>query len=123
MVWMAWVLAVAHLGYADLAEPAEALIRRGFIPGGVMDAASFRKDLKRALGDPETVGHCHVVALRTQIEGEGPGFSFTGRGRMTPFRGRATPFRNGVGSKLLQGCARHEMALEVEGVVDSSMGR
>jgi len=28
MVWVAWVLAVAHLGYADLSEPAEAPLTR-----------------------------------------------------------------------------------------------
>jgi len=59
-VWVGWVLAVAHLGYADLAEPAEALMRRGFVPSDVMGTAEFRDDLKRTLDDPERMaGFAH----------------------------------------------------------------
>ncbi len=81
LVWMAWVLAVAHLGYADLARTAEELIRRGFVPGGVMDAAGFREDLERALGDPETVeGFAHdcIGPFGEALEELGSWHSFSG---------------------------------------------
>jgi len=81
MVWVAWVLAVAHLGYADLAQPAEELIRRGFVFGGMMDVADFRKDLDRALGDPETVegfAHDRIGPFGDAIEEIGSWHSFRG---------------------------------------------
>jgi len=53
LVWVGWVLAVAYLGYEDMAGEAEALIRRGFVPGEVMGVAEFREDLQRTLADPE----------------------------------------------------------------------
>jgi uncharacterized protein len=52
-VWIGWLLAVAHLGYSDLAEQAEGLIRRGFVSERDWRIADFRKDLKRTLDDPE----------------------------------------------------------------------
>ncbi len=81
MVWVAWVLAVAHLGYADLAEPAEELIRRSFVSGGVMDAADFREDLERALGDPENMegfAHDRIGPFGGAIEELGSWHSFSG---------------------------------------------
>jgi len=52
-VWIGWLLAVAHLGYSDLAEQAEGLIRRGFVSERDWRIADFRKDLKRTLDDPD----------------------------------------------------------------------
>ena len=52
-VWVGWLLAVAHLGYEDLAGEAEGLIRRGFISARDWRIADFRNDLRRTLADPE----------------------------------------------------------------------
>ena len=52
-VWVGWVIAVAHLGYVDLAEQAEGLCRRGFVSHDWLRVADFRRDLKRTLDDPE----------------------------------------------------------------------
>lgn len=51
-VWIGWLLAVAHLGYSDLAEQAEGLIKRGFVSERDWRIADFRNDLKRTLDDP-----------------------------------------------------------------------
>ncbi|MGH7090291.1 MAG: DUF1186 domain-containing protein [Stellaceae bacterium] len=51
-VWADWILAVANLGYEDLAPQAEALIAAD-IPPRFTDVELFRKDLRRALDDPE----------------------------------------------------------------------
>ncbi len=51
-VWLGWVLAVAHLGYADLAGEAETLLRTGLVPEGIMGPGDFWRDLRRALDDP-----------------------------------------------------------------------
>ena len=53
LVWAAWVLAVAYLGYADLAETAEGLIRRGFVAPDYMGPEHFRDELDRTLSDPD----------------------------------------------------------------------
>ena len=59
-VWIGWLLAVAHLGYEDLAEQAEGLIRRGFVSERDWRIADFRNDLRRTLADPERmVGFTH----------------------------------------------------------------
>lgn len=63
MVWLGWVLAVAHLGYADLAGEAETLLRTGLVPKGVMAAGDFWRDLRRTLDDPASMAgfdHDHV---------------------------------------------------------------
>ena len=63
MVWLGWVLAVAHLGYADLAGEAETLLRAGLVPEGIMDAGDFWRDLRRTLDDPAGMAgfdHDHV---------------------------------------------------------------
>lgn len=52
-VWVGWLLAVAHLGYEDLAGAAEGLIRRGFVSERDWRVADFRRDLRRTLADPE----------------------------------------------------------------------
>ena len=52
MVWLGWLLAVAHLGYEDLAGEAEGLIRRGFVSERDWRVADFRADLRRTLADP-----------------------------------------------------------------------
>ncbi len=52
-VWIGWLLAVAHLGYEDLAGEAEGLIRRGFVSERDWRIADFRADLRRTLADPE----------------------------------------------------------------------
>lgn len=52
-IWIGWLLAVAHLGYSDLAGSAEGLIKRGFVSEREWRIADFRKDLKRTLDDPE----------------------------------------------------------------------
>jgi hypothetical protein len=53
VVWIGWLLAVAHLGYEDLAGEAEGLIRRGFVSERDWRVADFRRDLRRTLADPE----------------------------------------------------------------------
>jgi hypothetical protein len=59
-VWLGWLLAVAHLGYEDLAGKAEGLIRRGFVSERDWRIADFRKDLRRTLADPERMaGFAH----------------------------------------------------------------
>ena len=59
-VWIGWLLAVAHLGYEDLAEHAEGLIRRGFVSERDWRIADFRNDLRRTLDDPERMaGFAH----------------------------------------------------------------
>ena len=59
-VWVGWVLAVALLGYEDLAGEAEGLIRRGLVPSDVMRVSDFRQDLRRTLEDPERMaGFAH----------------------------------------------------------------
>jgi hypothetical protein len=58
--WVGWVLAVALLGYEDLAGEAEGLIRGGLVPGDVMRVSHFRQDLRRTLEDPERMaGFAH----------------------------------------------------------------
>ena len=52
IVWMSWVVAVAHLGYRDLVDPAEALIRDGLVPSDIMELVHFRENLQRTLDDP-----------------------------------------------------------------------
>ena len=52
-VWVGWVIAVAHLGYADLTEKAEELIQRGFVSYDDYRLDDFWRDLKRTLDDPE----------------------------------------------------------------------
>jgi hypothetical protein len=51
-VWIGWLLAVAHLGYEDLAGEAEGLIRRGLVSERDWRVADFRRDLRRTLADP-----------------------------------------------------------------------
>ena len=51
-VWVGWVLAVAHLGYEDLAEQARGLIRRGFVSHDDYRLDDFQRDLRRTLDDP-----------------------------------------------------------------------
>jgi uncharacterized protein len=46
------LLAVAHLGYADLAGKAKGLIRRGLVSKRDWRVADFRRDLRRTLADP-----------------------------------------------------------------------
>jgi len=59
-VWIGWLLAVAHLGYENLAEQAEGLIRRGFVSEQDWRIADFRSDLRRTLADPERMaGFAH----------------------------------------------------------------
>jgi Protein of unknown function (DUF1186)/SEC-C motif len=59
-VWIGWLLAVAHLGYEDLAEQVEGLIRRGFVSERDWRIADFRADLRRTLADPERMaGFAH----------------------------------------------------------------
>jgi uncharacterized protein len=53
VVWTGWLLAVAHLGYEDLAGEAEGLIRRGFVSERDWRVSDFRRDLRRTLADPE----------------------------------------------------------------------
>jgi hypothetical protein len=53
-VWEGWTSSVALLGYQDLAESAEQLIERKFVPPQVTTVAYFRDDLRRALEDPES---------------------------------------------------------------------
>ena len=52
-VWTGWVIAVANLGYADLAPQAEQLIRREFVSRDHLRLSDFRKNLDRTLSDPE----------------------------------------------------------------------
>ena len=52
-VWAGWVLAVAHLGYEDLAGEAERLIRRGFVSERDWRVIDLRRGLRRTLADPE----------------------------------------------------------------------
>lgn len=59
-IWAAWVMAVANLGYADLAGQAEELFRRGFVDPDWTDVEDFRADLQRTLDDPAgLVGFAH----------------------------------------------------------------
>ena len=51
-VWMAWVTAVACLGYADLAGRAEDLFERGFVNMAWMEIEDFQEELKCTLDDP-----------------------------------------------------------------------
>ncbi len=60
VVWIGWLLAVAHLGHEDLAEQAEGLIRCGFVSERDWRIADFRADLRRTLVDPERMaGFAH----------------------------------------------------------------
>jgi hypothetical protein len=54
--WAAWADSAANLGYGELAGEVEKLIRRGFVPRGVMNMDSFNRQLRRALDDPEGLG-------------------------------------------------------------------
>jgi uncharacterized protein len=53
VAWAGWADAVSNLGYEDYAAKAEQLIRRGFVPLGLMTVRDFRSDLRRTLDDPE----------------------------------------------------------------------
>lgn len=69
-VWTAWVMAVAMLGYEDLAGHAENLIRRRFVPADVMYVSHFRQDLRRTLDDPARMagfGHEGIGPFRDAI--------------------------------------------------------
>lgn len=63
-VWTSWVLAVANLGYEDLAPQAEKLMRRGFVPRIFMRVSDFRDDLRRTLDDPERMAGFEHDRLR-----------------------------------------------------------
>jgi hypothetical protein len=70
-VWIGWLLAVAHLGYSDLSEQAEELIRRGFVSERDWRIADFRQDLKRTLDDPERMAgfaHDRIVPFKGAIK-------------------------------------------------------
>ena len=54
-VWVAWVEAVACLGYRDYADLAARLMRRGFVGRFVMSVEDFRRDLRRTLDDQESM--------------------------------------------------------------------
>ena len=59
-VWIGWLIAVAHLGYEDLAEQAEGLIRRGLVSERDWRITDFRADLNRTLANPERMaGFAH----------------------------------------------------------------
>ncbi len=59
-VWAGWMLAVAYLGYDDLAGAAEELITRGFVAPDCMGADEFRDELDRTLSDPDRMaGFAH----------------------------------------------------------------
>ena len=51
-VWVGWLLAVADLGYSDLSEQAEEVVRRGFVDSVYSGIKDFQEDLKRTLDDP-----------------------------------------------------------------------
>lgn len=51
-VSVAWTLAVAFLGFQDLAVSAEAFYSKSTTPYGARGLGFFHKDLERALGDP-----------------------------------------------------------------------
>ena len=63
-VWMAWVTAVACLGYADLAGMAEDLFGRGFVDTAWMEVEDFQEELKRTLDDPQRMAGFDSQGLR-----------------------------------------------------------
>lgn len=63
-VWMAWVTAVACLGYADLAGMAEDLFERGFVDMAWMRIEDFREELKSTLDDPQRMAGFDSQNLR-----------------------------------------------------------
>ncbi len=80
-VWIGWLLAVAHLGYSDLAQQAEGLIKRGFISERDWRIADFRKDLKRTLDDPERMAgfvHDRIGPFTDAVSELGAWASFSG---------------------------------------------
>jgi len=82
-VWLGWLLAVAHLGYDDLASDAEGLIRRGFVSERDWHIADFGKDLQRTLADPERLAGFEYdrIGLFTDAIGELEGWhAFSGAG-------------------------------------------
>ena len=52
IIWEAWAMAVAYLGYADLAGRVEELFRKEFIDHYAMSLKDFQKELRRTLDDP-----------------------------------------------------------------------
>jgi len=81
-VWIGWLLAVAHLGYSDLAEQAEGLIKRGFVSERDWRIADFRTDLKRTLDDPERMAgfaHDHIGPFTDAINELGKWTGFSGQ--------------------------------------------
>ena len=52
IIWEAWALTVAHLGYADLAGHVEELYRKEFIDPFLMRLPDFHKELRLTLDDP-----------------------------------------------------------------------
>ncbi|MCK6449630.1 MAG: DUF1186 domain-containing protein [Alphaproteobacteria bacterium] len=51
-VWPTWAIVIANLGYADLADAARDVFRRGFVDPVSMTMDDFERDLQRTLGDP-----------------------------------------------------------------------
>lgn len=81
-VWVGWLLAVADLGYSDLSEQAEEVVRRGFVDSVYSGIKDFQGDLKRTLDDPTGMaGFAHErVAPFTDAIGElEKWFAFSGR--------------------------------------------
>ncbi len=52
IIWEAWAVAAAQLGYADLAGHMEELYRKEFIDPVLMRLSDFQKELQIALDDP-----------------------------------------------------------------------
>jgi uncharacterized protein len=80
-VWVGWLLAVAHLGYEELAGEAEGLIRRGFVSERDWRVADFRQDLRRTLADPARMAgfaHDRIGPFTSAIDELEGWFAFSG---------------------------------------------
>jgi uncharacterized protein len=86
-VWVGWLLAVAHLGYEDLAGDAEGLIRRGFVSERDWRVADFRADLRRTLADPKRMAgfeHDRIGPFTDAIEALEGWHAFSGEDDAEP---------------------------------------
>lgn len=81
-VWVGWLLAVADLGYSDLSEQAEEVVRRGFVDSVYSGIKDFQEDLKRTLDDPTGMAgfeHERVAPFTDAIGELEKWYAFSGR--------------------------------------------
>jgi len=96
-VWVGWLLAVADLGYSDLSEQAEEVVRRGFVDSVYSGIKDFQEDLKRTLDDPTGMAgfeHERVAPFTDAIGELEKWFAFSGRDAPVFPDPRTTRFSN-----------------------------